>query len=103
MYEEGKYKIETVKKNCNDTVFKEIYIEIHQSFLVKAMYQEIICGSKSTDKIYDPLDMNGDSFMEKHLENLCDTVEDYVTEQWKWYYYIKNEGKDGKEVFIRNP
>jgi hypothetical protein len=95
MYEEGKYNIEAVKKNSNDTIFKEIPITIHQSYLVKAMYQEIVCGSKTPKNILnDPLDMNGDSFMEKHLENLCDTVEDYVTEQWKWYY-CSNDVRQG--------
>lgn len=84
LFGDGKFGMEIVNKNPCD-IFKFFPIKVHQSYLVKAMFNEIlVTGSHGEPSPYDGLDITSDCFMEKHLEGLIDSIEEYGQEQWRW-------------------
>ncbi|TPX37756.1 hypothetical protein SmJEL517_g00449 [Synchytrium microbalum] len=47
---------------------------------------------------FDNLDLGSESYLEKHLEYLGETVEDHGQEQWRWQGWSRNFAKEQSKV-----
>jgi len=75
-------------------IFEEVPITIRNSHLVNACLFELEDSSLfSSDRnfgSYELLDLETNSFLEKNLESLIDSVEELSNEQSKFYFYQRN-------------
>lgn len=105
-------------------IFEEIPVKLTNPGLVKALLSDIITdgstaaatsslmqsiatGSSLTvnaDTTFDRLDLSTNPYLEKHLEFLCNWVDELAAEQQKFQYFTRqlNQGKRGGEWRNKN-
>lgn len=105
-------------------IFEEIPVKLTNPGLVRALLSDIITdgstaaatstlmqsiatGSSLTmnvDTTFDRLDLSTNPYLEKHLEFLCNWVDELASEQQKFQYYTRqlNQGKRGSDWRNKN-
>jgi len=100
-------------------IFEEIPVKLTNPGLVRALLADIITDAStaagtsslmqsiatgssltlSADTTFDRLDLSTNPYLEKHLEFLCNWVDDLASEQQKFQYYTRqlNQSKRGAE------
>merc|ERR1711957_901963 len=59
-------------------------------------YRDHDGGSYGADTTFDRLNLSTAPYMEKHLEFLCNWVDDLTSEQNKFQYYTRGVNREGK-------
>lgn len=78
-------------------IFEEVPIIIKNPSLVQALlhgiadgtYEDVDGRAYGVDTTFDRLDLGTDTFLEKHLELLCNWVDELAAEQNKFQYYAR--------------
>jgi len=79
------------QKNVND-IFTELTIKVHNSHLVQAFLYELR-EHKSMRCDFDRLSLSSTPFVEKNLDLLSSTIDEYSSEQNKFQYYQRQVAK----------
>ncbi|KAI9209491.1 uncharacterized protein BJ171DRAFT_487170 [Polychytrium aggregatum] len=121
IYKEQKFTMETLAKNhiTPSSVFETLPIEIRNSHLLNALLRQldeaalpspslshalqspassfrsrIPAAHSSLTPNADNLELGLENYLEKHLEYLGETVEEYGQEQWRWHAWHRNFQKE---------
>lgn len=98
------------------TIFQEVPITLNNPGLVRALLRDVGDGlhgpygreGSGADTTFDRLDLSANPYLEKHLEFLCNWVDDLAAEQYKFQHYTRslrnnvdgggrNKGRKAKE------
>ena len=76
-------------------IFEEIPVTLVNPGLVRALLLDVSEGMyggapNATDTTFDRLDLSTNPYLEKHLEFLCNWVDDLAAEQHKFQYYTRS-------------
>jgi len=82
-------------------IFEELPITLSNPSLVKALLYDVADGrhgdyDDKLDCTFDRLDLGTNPYLEKHLEFLCNWVDDLAAEQHKFQYYTRNLARGEK-------
>ncbi|KAJ3411496.1 hypothetical protein HDV05_002104 [Chytridiales sp. JEL 0842] len=122
LFKEKKFTMEALQKHkmTADGIFESLPIKIQNSHLLNVLLHEwespvplsvpfpsstfTLEPTSTTSKTssvlppltpnLDALDLGADAYLERHLEFLGDTVEDYGQEQWRYQGYLRNLQKE---------
>lgn len=104
---EGKFTIATMTKNrlTHRDILEELPIEIQNSYLATALLQELkaapekeaplsLTQSKFGSENYASLDLSVDPYLEKNLDFLLESVDDYNYEQNALQFYARQVARE---------
>jgi len=79
-------------------IFQEVPVTLKNPGLVRALLRDVGDGlhgpygaeSSGADTSFDRLDLSANPYLEKHLEFLCNWVDDLAAEQYKFQHYTRS-------------
>jgi hypothetical protein len=77
MYRSGEFGMEKVNAQSPVKIFEILPIHIHRSRVLTTLFKDIETATETPS-------MSGETFMERYVDYMCDAVEDYGQEQWRW-------------------
>ncbi|KAI8921700.1 hypothetical protein BC831DRAFT_404984 [Entophlyctis helioformis] len=121
VFESRKFTVENLMKHqlSPSTVFESVPIKLHNSHLLNALLHEINGSRTAPPQVrtalafppsflnarlpsnaspfapnYDSLALGSESYLEKHLEYLAETIEEHGQEQWRWQGWQRSVQKE---------
>lgn len=103
---EGKFTTESLTKNSLSyhNIFDKLPIEIHNSHLVTFFLQSLEASnlekapSASFENNFDNLNISIDSYLEKNIEAIFDSIDQFHTDQGNYNYYQRQLAREKLKI-----
>jgi translation initiation factor 3 subunit H len=106
LYEEKKFTMEEIQKsglNHND-IFESLPVSVKSSGVLNHFMSHLEVDCQKLPEVlgdeFKALSLSVTGVLEKNVEYLCETIDEYGQEQWRWHGWHRNVQKEQQKLHV---